>query len=687
MDTNAFQIVQLLLAEDRFVTYQHLAKEIDVSTRTINRIIKHVQDYLNEHTIPYSIQTGKGIKIELSEKERQEAKTKLQNENIEFIASEERKLIILCHLFKESDYLKMNYLASKLKLSLGTVDRTLQQVEEWLNSYQLYLERERGKGIKIHGTDMGKIRGMAEIITQNIEMSCIHTNNRPFVTLDTFDKKLTGQTRELLISLVDFSLATEVKDLIESFDDDIKSIFVDESYFNFVLVLTFIIESKQKKDKIISDNAKEGMEEQSEAFQYIKQLILQTERYFKIKIYQEEQDLLLGLYLSARRQGNTENTLKSTDSYTLNMAVILIGYIEEELGIHFNYQSDLLKRLMIHLRSFINRSHLMMEGSNQYLDLIKKDYFGTFEAVRKSLLKLGNVIPQPVSESQIGFITMHVVATMMEMNNNQSKIKVSVVCMSGMGTSKILIETLKQKFPQLDILGALTIDEVDEITLVNNKVDLLISSVQLETSLIPTILVNPFLPTSDLRRIQELLDTINTRKSISYKSDISLQLNVNTKQIFLSYMDTIYKLINHFHYQADLSVSSISELIKYVASIVTDNFIKQQRLIKKLKKRERYGSSLVDSKGVILIHARIDDLLYLGVIHVNGLTYQTEEGLINIKSVIIMMAPEEKDDIVMNLFGNISTQLVQDQDLMHVIRNGDENTIITTFGKKMIATI
>ena len=60
------------------------------------------------------------------------------------------------------------------------------------------------------------------------------------------------------------------------------------------------------------------------------------------------------------------------------------------------------------------------------------------------------------------------------------KLSVMIVCPTGIGSSRLLTESLKKEYPDLDIRGITSAFELDNIRLQEEGVDLVISTVKLE---------------------------------------------------------------------------------------------------------------------------------------------------------------------------------------------------------------
>ena len=78
-----------------------------------------------------------------------------------------------------------------------------------------------------------------------------------------------------------------------------------------------------------------------------------------------------------------------------------------------------------------------------------------------------------------------------------------VVCPSGMATAWVLVSRLQAEFPELTLANVVSASRYEED--VSDEYDVVISTVPLSDSVAPVIVVNPLLPVTDVRTIQEQL--------------------------------------------------------------------------------------------------------------------------------------------------------------------------------------
>ena len=144
-------ITKLLLNEYSYVSYNYISKKLNISIRTVDRYIKDLDNYLNDNDIKLDVKKGMGIKLIISDEKRKELTPELTKDKKSYLSIHERKIIILCELLKAEESIKSYYFSSILKVSLGTITRDLDEIEDWLNQNGLKLNRFRGNGLFLEG--------------------------------------------------------------------------------------------------------------------------------------------------------------------------------------------------------------------------------------------------------------------------------------------------------------------------------------------------------------------------------------------------------------------------------------------------------------------------------------------------------------------------------------------------------
>ena len=117
----------------------------------------------------------------------------------------------------------------------------------------------------------------------------------------------------------------------------------------------------------------------------------------------------------------------------------------------------------------------------QLLKEFQESYPSVYKACEEGLSLLCPILGiKKFPASEIGFITLYFTMAMERIEKEIKKLSVMIVCPTGIGSSRLLTESLKKEYPDLDIRGITSAFELDNIRLQEEGVDRVISTVKLE---------------------------------------------------------------------------------------------------------------------------------------------------------------------------------------------------------------
>ena len=141
-------ILQNVCNENEYITIAKIAKDLDVSGRTVLREIPEVEKFLKQNGVSLDKKTGVGIKVMGTLKEKQSVLRLLNGEKGETIYSPlERKNIIISELLQNQDPVKLYNFTRILKVTEATISNDLEKTDKWFKKHSLNLIRKQGLGV------------------------------------------------------------------------------------------------------------------------------------------------------------------------------------------------------------------------------------------------------------------------------------------------------------------------------------------------------------------------------------------------------------------------------------------------------------------------------------------------------------------------------------------------------------
>lgn len=187
-----------------------------------------------------------------------------------------------------------------------------------------------------------------------------------------------------------------------------------------------------------------------------------------------------------------------------------IRSISEELELDLNMDYDFFENLSNHLESVLKQEAPFFPESNEIREIME-DNPEVHAAVTNHLPVLHQYDSRPFTEVEIMYITVHVCAALERKKNREIVFHVAVVCHSGIGTSRLLMEKLKKHF-NFQVVEVLSAHEAQNIT--EEKADFIISTVPLKNCRLDHVVVSPMFSDEDYIRVGNKIDTLRNSRNL-----------------------------------------------------------------------------------------------------------------------------------------------------------------------------
>lgn len=202
------------------------------------------------------------------------------------------------------------------------------------------------------------------------------------------------------------------------------------------------------------------------------------------------------------------------DDKLLDLTYQLVEIAAKILNLELTNDQELIYGLALHLKPTLNRIKYDLNIENQLVADIKEKYPQIYRASKIAAGVIQTEIFGEISEEEIGFIAMHIGAAVERKNIKSklnNKLRVALVCSTGIGTTKILAERLKNEFPNLKIIDTYSYHDIKAESFENN-LELIISTINLPEIGINNLQVNPLLKEADIKNIENSIINIFNNK-------------------------------------------------------------------------------------------------------------------------------------------------------------------------------
>ncbi|WP_414049234.1 BglG family transcription antiterminator [Macrococcus animalis] len=257
----------------------------------------------------------------------------------------------------------------------------------------------------------------------------------------------------------------------------------------------------------------------------------------------------------------------------------LIELVGDAMSANFKEDSRLAEQLNNHVPLMIDRLQQGMNIDNPFIENIKTDLAVTFNVLWVIMKDFEQEFNITFDESEIGFLTIYFQSALERIKTSK---KILVICPTGMATSELLVNRIKNVLPYYDSVHVASLKEIDLLNL--NEYAMVLTTVKTDIRHQNVMQVSPLLNEQDVENIL----TFSNQYFITNHSD---QLEFNNLAKFIS-EDTLFwnediksreELLQDIHYK----------LLKL--NIVNVNFIDS------VLNREKMGSTDLPS-GVAIPH-------------------------------------------------------------------------------------
>jgi len=489
MISNREKSILKLLSErlHSFLTIHDIAQALGISSRTVHREMKSVEDTLNKYHLSLTRVPKLGLRIEGEPEDIDNFVQSLTEQNTIDLSDEERKVIILYNLIQSKDPVKLYSLANEIGSSTHTLNKIIEQLEPELHTFELSLERRRGEGLILNGEEVNKRQLLARIMLEKLDGDSVYS-----VVEDHFVYHTLNETH--LRGIVDIDRLFNVERLLMDELGTLPYTLTEASYLTLTIHIVLAIERiKQDGHVEIEDDILNELISTDE-FKVSERLTNVLSDIYGVTFNHSEIAFITMHLRGARRRHET--TYENNDIHKQRVTE-LIEFVKDQ-GFSFKDEEALFKGLNLHLEPAINRLEANIEAYNPLTEMIETYDQELFEAVSSGLKIVFMNYHFPKSE--VAYIALHF-GGMLQAKQRRS-LHVLVVCSSGIGTSRILSNRLKQHFSEITQTTEVSVSSLKSIDF--SKYDGMISTVAVDTKY-PHITVNPLLPKQDAENVKYFL--------------------------------------------------------------------------------------------------------------------------------------------------------------------------------------
>jgi mannitol operon transcriptional antiterminator len=684
ISSRAKAILAKVCQETSYITIAAIAKELDVSAKTIVRELPEVEAVLKRYGLELDKKTGAGIGIQGNMADCKQVLQLLGESRDEHSYSPlERQTVIISKLLQNQAPVKLFEFTSILKVTEGTISNDLDKLEPWFVEHALVLVRKPGLGIYVEGEETDIRKAIVHYIYENIKedqlLDLVHDNLVEDKAAKTASVK---ETQNYLLDLVDVNVIHKLEKAVRDVETQMKYQLSDNAFVGLIVHLALAVQRLRKSEKIeINKEFLHELQEKKE-FSVARKISEKIADLFAIAVPDTEIGYITMHLLGARNRYSSNGTsMNVVDNFHLvKLAKSMMRIAQQETGKALLKNEKLLVGLVNHLGPSISRLKMKMDIRNPLLEDMQKHYPELLEISRKCVKDLEHELDLVLPESELAYIAMHLGAAI-EDNDQLSKIehRILIACPTGMGTSRMLASRIQKECSNLEVVDVISALHVNNLYINQVQAEFVVSTVPIPNCILPVVVVNSLLNEVDKEKINKQIVILGeTILKQAAKMPVEYDFKVHLMQLN-EYSQAIVDLLDSFFFAEEKEASTIVELCKNIGKLVDSDAAKQKAITLALLNREEYGGTVIRGNQMILLHCRSEAISHLtfGIIHLNQYEAQTEAETKTeqIKTAIVMLAPQNAHKYSLETIGYISTILLERWGLIELLHEGDQKLI------------
>lgn len=507
------------IKQNNFIGVDKLINQLHITDRTLRSDIQILNEVLHTNGAIIKLKRKVGYFIEITNDKQYHLflESLFEKEmNTELDSSQNRIKYLLQLLLYANDYILLDDLADEIYVSKNTLLNYMKTIKQIFTKYNLEYISKGSLGVKVIGNEDDKRK-------------CIIEN----IFCHDFQSYITGFTKNeyAIFDGIDLNL---LKDIISNKlnNEHIKT--TDFNLKNLIIHFALII-SRIENDCYITSNPTITIDKKYTSL--IDELVNEIQQQFTIDVSNGEKK-----YLYSHLVANT--VLQELSGNDENIK-LLIKELLKNIFIDYNFDlqnDDILKHdLFQHFKSILNTKSFSLNKRNPLLNTIKTNFPLAYDITLTTTAKILCTPPYVLTEDEVGYVSLHIGAAIERCfsGNLQSK-SVILVCGSGQATIRMLEARLNIFFKdKITIVRRTSYHEFINYTkreLLN--IDFVISTIPLDSSLIPTITVDFALNNQDIEAVSKFLTSISLNKMKKSNKFFSQDLffyydEVKSKEILL----------------------------------------------------------------------------------------------------------------------------------------------------------
>lgn len=593
---------KLILSNSKSMEVKKLITTYRISLKTLRTDVNEINDFLLEAKMSPT-KLNEKEKLILLEKDIMKIQDRLNHMDTYSykMSREERQIYIIAELLMSQDYITMQNLAKKLNVSRNTILNDFETVKDYCLAFNVNVLMKSSKGIKIECDQKDR---------NNLLMQIFHDLEDDYMEKSFFHQLI---QRKLGMKIPLEMIKEDLREYMEQ-----QHMLVSARVFSYVSIYLFVIlnrkinKKRRTVEKLTGDTASDNL------------LNWFADKY-EVSINKNDvKDF--GRYMKQHDFNISSEQKEINDVELYGIIVYFLQMVGEDIECSLQSDTVLIESLLEHIRTLKNWEDYDFEMPlSDELPIPKEILEKTIE---KNSIILERYLGYPLTKEMKESIMIHICAAFVRNLEYLNLLEVLIVCPGSMATGKYLEAQVKNYF-DFRVAAVIPSRDVEEF-LKSNKIDFVISTVNVRSESVPCVKVQAQLTMNDINAIQNIAFLLGRKENKSENESRYVEQNfLDVMKTFLEKLDAS-KRDEFFDEVYALMETKIQSTGKSILAQMLDPskiMIKQEKITweqgilqaadilekkgcvgsdygkKAVENVKEYGDYIIISKGIALAHA------------------------------------------------------------------------------------
>ena len=593
---------KLILSNSKSMEVKKLITTYRISLKTLRTDVNEINDFLLEAKMSPT-KLNEKEKLILLEKDIMKIQDRLNHMDTYSykMSREERQIYIIAELLMSQDYITMQNLAKKLNVSRNTILNDFETVKDYCLAFNVNVLMKSSKGIKIECDQKDR---------NNLLMQIFHDLEDDYMEKSFFHQLI---QRKLGMKIPLEMIKEDLREYMEQ-----QHMLVSDRVFSYVSIYLFVIlnrkinKKRRTVEKLTGDTASDNL------------LNWFADKY-EVSINKNDvKDF--GRYMKQHDFNISSEQKEINDVELYGIIVYFLQMVGEDIECSLQSDTVLIESLLEHIRTLKNWEDYDFEMPlSDELPIPKEILEKTIE---KNSIILERYLGYPLTKEMKESIMIHICAAFVRNLEYLNLLEVLIVCPGSMATGKYLEAQVKNYF-DFRVAAVIPSRDVEEF-LKSNKIDFVISTVNVRSESVPCVKVQAQLTMNDINAIQNIAFLLGRKEKKSENESRYVEQNfLDVMKTFLEKLDAS-KRDEFFDEVYALMETKIQSTGKSILAQMLDPskiMIKQEKITweqgilqaadilekkgcvgsdygkKAVENVKEYGDYIIISKGIALAHA------------------------------------------------------------------------------------